>query len=473
MKQVLAWIKARLVIVILCVLMVAMIPAAYVVSNMLNKDLRERQTKLFNEEKQKITRASKVDYRLPKISSSESDSMLSESREPNDAVTKWYAQQRTERVEQARRVAEAATELNRWEHGPIIPGFPPARGSDERSVGRRASIDLARALTGIGRGGATGRSAYDDLFDRFGAGRPLTREVLGRTLGDFETRELDRLAGSATGGTVTPAQREELNKQLVDLRLSELRRNAEDFSFYASPAVLFDAGPGSGQRMRGTDEKRTWSVIPTVVPDRPTTSEAYVWQWDFWAITDVLRAISRANRDMTGDPTPVRDSVVKRVESLRIEAFPMPASVSLGDDPGGMMSGGMDTGTASTAATQRVTMTGRAGTSEYDLRHVSLVVIVSSERLPGLLGSINRTNLMTVTDVDLQEVDVWADLRDGYFYGDEHVVRATIEIESVWLRNWTKQFMPDSVRSALGVPEDVVGRQTDDGSSGDGSEFGG
>ena len=58
---------------------------------------------------------------------------------------------------------------------------------------------------------------------------------------------------------------------------------------------------------------------------------------------------------------------------------------------------------------------------------------------------------MTVTDVDLQEVDIWEELRQGYYYGTEHVVRATISVETVWLRSWVTPIMPDPVKQTLGI----------------------
>ena len=61
---------------------------------------------------------------------------------------------------------------------------------------------------------------------------------------------------------------------------------------------------------------------------------------------------------------------------------------------------------------------------------------------------------MTVTDVDLYEVDIWEDLERGYYYGSDHVVRAVLSIETVWLRSWMKDFMPSTVRTALGVPQE-------------------
>ncbi len=60
---------------------------------------------------------------------------------------------------------------------------------------------------------------------------------------------------------------------------------------------------------------------------------------------------------------------------------------------------------------------------------------------------------MSVTDLDLAEVKAWDDLKKGYYYGPEHVVKATVEIESVWLRSWVAPYMPSRLKAAFKIPE--------------------
>jgi hypothetical protein len=103
-----------------------------------------------------------------------------------------------------------------------------------------------------------------------------------------------------------------------------------------------------------------------------------------------------------------------------------------------------------------ISVTGRAagqGNTVYDVRRVRMTVVVSSARLQEFLEAIARTNFMTVIDLDLADVDAWSDLKKGYFYGSEHVVKATIGIETVWLRSWMSHFMPSRMKQALNVPE--------------------
>ena len=40
----------------------------------------------------------------------------------------------------------------------------------------------------------------------------------------------------------------------------------------------------------------------------------------------------------------------------------------------------------------------------------------------------------------------------GYFYGSEPVTEVTLLVETIWLRSWTTPFMPDEVKTSLGIP---------------------
>jgi hypothetical protein len=102
----------------------------------------------------------------------------------------------------------------------------------------------------------------------------------------------------------------------------------------------------------------------------------------------------------------------------------------------------------------RVSITGRVSSPEnklFDVRRARIELVVSSEKLPSVIEAFHSTGMMTVTDLDLEPIDVWEDLRQGYAYGNEHVVKASMEIEIVWLRSWTAGLMPATIRAVLGV----------------------
>lgn len=461
MKGVLAFLKGRLVVVVLVVLMLAMLPTAWFISNMLNKRLVEQQTKAYNEESQKIKKAQRVTYTLPRISELESPDALSVTREPNDRVTKWFETQRAERKAQLETITGRVLELNGEGRTRLVADFPaPAKAV--RRTNQQAVVELARAITGTGRG--YDRSAYAILFERMGGGTPPLRAEVAESVANFAESERD-LAVSRAGpdGRITAEDEKALAERLVERRIGEYRRAAGEFSFYGDASVVtgqVDQGPRGFASPRGrATAVGSYSEIPTEVPDVNAASDAkgYIWQWDYWFIQDLLKAVGKANIDQTGDLTPVPLSVVKRIESIRISQFAMPeTATSAVDDFGGAFSSPRGVGGSSDTA-QKETITGRpASDPAFDTRHATMTVIVSPARLPVFLDAIRSTSLMTVTDVDLEEIDVWADLAEGYFYGDdEFVMRATIGIESVWLREWTKNFMPVEVRKALGIADDI------------------
>src|SRR5207248_669255 len=138
----------------------------------------------------------------------------------------------------------------------------------------------------------------------------------------------------------------------------------------------------------------------------------------YWMVSDLLRAIDAANTDAAGKRTTLDKSVVKRVERLEL----LPATGPTEPSITGRHSGGDN--------------------KLYDVRQGRLTLIVASSGLPALINAISRTNFMTVIGLDFAEIDPWADLDRGYYYGSDHVVRAVVKVETVWLRSWTEAMMP-------------------------------
>ena len=68
-----------------------------------------------------------------------------------------------------------------------------------------------------------------------------------------------------------------------------------------------------------------------------------------------------------------------------------------------------------------------------------------------VLESFGAANFMTVTSVNLSEIDRWADLKQGFYYGPDHVVRAEIGVEAAYLHFWLADVVPDFIASAWGI----------------------
>src|SRR5690606_35141579 len=104
---------------------------------------------------------------------------------------------------------------------------------------------------------------------------------------------------------------------------------------------------------------------------------------------------------------------------------------------------------------QVVSHTGRMPPSledPYVIREVDVSLVVASDDLVRVIEAFGRTNFITVTGVRISARDEWQDLSAGYVYGDEHVVRMDLELESSWLDVWLTEFAPASTRERLGLP---------------------
>lgn len=431
MKGVLAWIKKNLLVVIFSAIIVIVLPVTWFFSSRWNKSIRENREQQVKADFDKLK--VKVQYALPSLDPSLPQVELN--TEPNIVLTEWFAKERTKIMAQGDGVVKLAEGFNRKDHSPLVEGLlPSGRGPEAQSK----AWQLAKLLVGENNE----PSAYQKLFDSIRAGSPVSGADLTQILQEARERELAAIVGQASGGRqLTPEEEQKLTRNLLDRRIGEYQRRAKEISVYATPAVL-------------------GAAIPTAVPrDPPSIRQAFEWQTDFWLVGDVLEAIKAANTGPDGQSLPVADAVVKRIERMTFGESPFAPAPAEGAAPAeGEEAAAPAEGNPAGEVKPNYgySISGRwngRGNQFYDVRPMDLVLVVSAKRLPQLIDSISRSNFMTVTDLDLSEVDLWGDLEQGYFYGEESVVRATIEVETVWLRTWTVPFMPEEVKTALGVPK--------------------
>lgn len=455
MKPVLAWIKANLVTVICCVVVLASLPTAWVFASKWNKSIRETQQSKADSELRKV-QAAQVEYTLPTYEPGQQ--AVSLRAIPNPRLTEWFAQQRERLSSEATQVVSRATDFNRGvgaeaqalgrsEFKPLVNGlFPTTLRGDELTDAIDQLTDSLLAKRGK-------PDPYAALVAPLNAGGPVDPVRLVEVLQDLRTRETQRI--TTVPRELTADEKASLQRTLIDRRIAEAQSLGRTLSVYATPEIF----PTNSREFSMRPTEGLLSALPA--RDQAKLVSFFVWQWDLWVYQDVLAAVRLANTGPDGRLTSVDRSVVKRIVSLSVrdpeglfgdpepEQDPM---MMAGGDP---MAGAGGTPGSVPLDFQR-SVTGRANSpsnQKYDVRRAQLVVIASSARIEELVRAISRTNFMTVTELDLAEVNVWDELRDGYFYGGEHVVRATLEIETVWLRSWMAPLMPELVRANLGVPD--------------------
>ncbi|RNC82501.1 MAG: hypothetical protein ED559_12185 [Phycisphaera sp.] len=450
MSGFLSWLKSNIVIVILAILTIVPLPVAWYLSSGMNKSLREdRQS-----EAQKALRdinGATVSYALPTLSVDEPP--IEDSSPPNSVKTQFYKAEREKREAIISKVKERAVEFNSKGRSVLLDGLFPEPAS--LASGQLLQPQFAEMV--IATGGDESTSAYDRLFDRLRINEPVDTETLREQLAARKAALMNQLAPGTAEGEMDEATREQIKQQLVEQRLGTYETHARDTSFYANADIL----PGSVLR-----------VAPLA---QPSLSDCFNWQFNYWVIEDVLGALVSANDsfDSTGVGGSVLDGVVKQVESIEFAPLVTIAASqgsntfeetgyvggdaeararadrlnqvdrNFGSRPGG---GFVESGTITGRSTEESGL--------YDVVPVTVTMIASYEKLPKLFDAVASHNFMTVLDADIYAVDQWEQIEQGFYAGTDYIVRVEMTIETLWLRNWTKEFMPTAVREQLGIPTD-------------------
>lgn len=409
MSKVMSWVKANVPIVACCATILVVLPAAWFGSSMWNGKIRTSRE----------LAAQKVDTDLKTVNVSYSISSAFQGgpvvtvpvKAPNPALTTLFKEARGKLDQQVTEVVKVAEQINQAEHKPLIDGLFP------NPTDKLLTLTFIETLVGKG----DKPSVYASLLKSINAGGPADPAALAEMLANERTQAIERNKAEHNTDKLSPDDEAALAKTLAQLRLSEYRRYGRSVSVYALPSFFPQA--------------------PRVIPaEQPTEAECFRWQFDYWVVQDLLRAVDAANQK-GGKRTGIEDSVVKRIELVAVDA-------ALPEQP---------TGQPSMAQAPSVSVTGRkpaAGlTAPFDLRNADMTIVVASARLPEFLNAISRTNFMTVTSMDFTDMNPWDDLEQGYYYGNDHVVRAHLKIETVWLRSWTMPLMPETIKNTLKAAE--------------------
>ena len=421
MSRIMAFIKNNMAIVVLCAVMLVALPSALVASSMLNNRLRAAREKDVNAAYGELERA-KVAYKIP--ATEPGGKPIELTTEPNAELTKAFREAREAINSQIKEIADAAMKINREGHEVLVEGLFPEPTSEPIFK----KLEMADKL--IGKPGRP--SVYDGLLATINAGKQADPSLVVQDLQDFSARELDKVKAERGSAELSEEEKASLAKRLAERRIGLYQQHARRVSVYADEDIFRDLrppGPASG-------EKDTWQY--------------FVWQWTYWLAQDLVRAVGEANTE-GGTLLPVEQAPVKRIVSITLAPEDLPIygeSTPANED-------WTPTDTLSQAPLDPVvSVTGRRTSKPnklYDVRFATLTLILDSSRVQDVINAISRTNFMSVIGVNLSPVDVWKDLDEGYYYGPSHVVEAEFKIESVWLRSWTADLMPDKLRMPLGM----------------------
>jgi hypothetical protein len=200
---------------------------------------------------------------------------------------------------------------------------------------------------------------------------------------------------------------------------------------------------------------------------QPAPPHLFWGQMTYWLQQDVLRAIAEANADASD----VSASAVKRIVKLTMpEAItpqvphgftaPRAAAPTGGenlDGGGGEVASAVPTDPSQPIPPNyTISPTGRYSNALYDVIHFKLTLVVDAARVPLVIQALSKNRFMTVYNTNLTAVDAAAHADAGYYYGPSPVVQIEMDCEALYLRDWTKQYMPRQVRTALGIVDETA-----------------
>lgn len=484
-KDILAWVKSHIVIVLSVVFILAALPVAFIFSNNWLKSIVTKQQETASQELTKVKGAD-IEYRMRQVDPSQP--AVSEKNAPNAALIAHFKKANEQLAASAVAAAEKGVNFNmgkgpdaaavgRSEFKPLVEGiFPkPVLTEAQQKGPNAADIFLEQEAIKLNEMedallGKRGRpNPYLRLLDTVRAGGPVETARLEEIIRDMRAREVEKITSNARQLTEEEASR--LKAQLQDRRIAELQARARGLGVYMTmDALTAGAVPQpTGRPPRGRQTQRdelstvAWERI---APEELTRANMFLKQWDLWFLSDILNSVRLANQGTGNTPVGVDKAVVKRIESieLRLPEKMKPVTkqemssgssdemAALMEEPEAAPASDVPAGMIALDKSKSITGRVRGGWNElYEVRRAKIVCVVSSARINDFLAAIARTNYMAVTDLDMSEVDSWAALGEGYYYGDEHVVRATIELESIWLKSWMLPMMPEELRKALGM----------------------
>lgn len=412
--------KNLLSIIALTVGLIALVAGWIISSGMAKKqidDVREDALRAARE-----VNSQQVDYELPALRPGAEPWTMARVT-PNTRLTETVGERRRALASQSEEVREAAIEHNRSGKDTLVEGLFPAP-EDEQAERISLSARMVEAWP----------QAHEDLLEEVNAGGAIEPDGLSSRLTTQRQQKVEQILGSRANQQLSEEEQREIADEMTAMRLGLLKSHADSLTVFADRSAFLKL-----------------SEIPAdglVTADRYQTL-FWDWQHALWVHSDIMRAVQRANADSQG----VSNAPIKRIFSISLSPA-YNATVTPGDL------------SQPIPEDYSQSFTGRVGGNPlYDIRHATVEAIIDLSRLDEIENALAATNFMTLVDLDYIEFHPDVDLRAGYYYGDQSLVRAQLRIETVWLRSWIEPLLPPRVREAMGLPvenNDTIDDGTED-----------
>ncbi len=429
MKKVLAWMKANVVALVCAFLVLVAIGWIFLINSSGAEFTKRLQQRLDRVKGITAFQNQMVSYPSPKVDGGTETKTLT----INKAVIAQLKEVYSRMDREGKGIFDAAIRFNRVQQIPMTTNlFPDNKDTSLRIIARRDY-----------------RKSFDEMFEPYSSSAGLPRLRARPPISEVEMEASLRSAreaylvgtlGGKSEASLNDMEKEKLNEEILKKRVEVYQLYAKSLNIYAQPNMQ-SVNDYPFQVMG-------WSTRGTP----PNDLELWEGQMQLWIQQDMSRVIALTN-SVSQQDADVTKSPVKKLIKMEVKS----GYIGLGNramptDTGGSAPAGGELKLNPAEEDFSLSATGRRSNELYDVRHARLEMVVDIVRLPEFFDNMVQVNYLTVLNMEVTDEDEYEALKRNYFYGVGDCVRVTLDIESIWLRDWTSKLMPAQVKADLGVP---------------------
>ena len=274
-------------------------------------------------------------------------------------------------------------------------------------------------------------AGYDRILATVHAGTAPSKEELSTELNTKRTDFIDRQFRKAASEQLSKEEEASLTEFLIGQRRAICRDRANEIGLYLSKETLSPPDYSNTQK--------------------PTLDEMFAWQWRLWVLDRVAASIASINGSNSEPTAPIHSLNRLAIRGLLATQTPAAGDRSFGGGSRSAPGAGVDGVPGAGTRDYSKSITGRVTNDAFDVILVDLDMIVATGRIDEVLSGFTIPVVISVLDVEVAQADAFAAMKAGEYLGEGAVTRLTVTLETLWLRDWSGELMPNEARTKIGM----------------------
>jgi len=290
------------------------------------------------------------------------------------------------------------------------------------------------------------QEAYVRRFDQFqkmlNSVTPPTADEIGRERERREKKIKDEAPHDAEGKFFDEAQ---VNQQIADMSAKLEGQMRQDAAHQHKLYMALEALP-----------KHPALAGETGAIKAPEPEDVWLAQMGLWIQEDAIKSVAALNAKSNDvEHSPVKQIVQIMAGPPDKTMYVLSTTAAAGADSSG--------GTASPIPTSSdadplpkdysISPTGRVCNGVFDVVRFKVVLNVQAADITRVIAELERDKFLTAYQASVQAVNSVAKQQEGYYFGSHPVVTLALDCEELFMRDWTKKLMPQSIKQYLNVQE--------------------